>query len=107
MLVYSARLDVIPKGIRIAIRELIEIRAINSTEIYNVVGYLYTNILFLPITKQNKKPYTDQMTNSFTTINGDQCAADGGITGFGIGVCRGMLFSKEAIKYNIEIKIKP
>lgn len=109
LLVYSVRTG-IPKGIRIALPEMNPENTIHATEIHTTTGYWYQGMLFLKVPQQKVKivaKYPDQVRSNFVTISGERCASSGGITGVGTGKCKGMLQTKKAIPYTIEIQIEP
>ena len=54
------------------------------------------------------KPVYDGMLGLYISINGEQCATSGGITGIGYGLCSGALLNKGNVKkYKINIKLNP
>lgn len=109
ILIYSVRTG-IPKGIRMALPKMNPENTIHATEIYTTKGYWYKGMLFLRAPQQKGKTlskYPDQVTSNFVTISGEKCASDGGITGVGVGKCKGILNTKKAMPYTIEIQIEP
>ncbi len=109
ILIYAVRTG-IPKGIRLALPEINPNNTIHATEIYMTTGYKYKGMLFLRMKQIKSKKYSstsDQTSLPYVTIAGEKCASNGGITGLGVGKCKGMLQNKSAIPYRIEIQIEP
>ena len=109
ILIYSVRTG-IPKGIRLTLPEINPENTIHATNFYTTTGYKFKGMLFLRMKQIKPKKYTstpDQTSFPYITIAGEKCASNGGITGLGVGKCKGMLQNKSAIPYRIEIQIEP